>query len=505
MKDELREIGAGIGYNYSAVMLAQFLSMPLSLFYLSIITKNLGADKFGNFTIFLATAQLFFCIFSSWTRDSIIRFGSEVFSNDKEFGKIIGSQLIITSSSLLAALVILFLLKNYLQGIVHLGGNSFLWVAAYLSAYIFYDFILKFVQARHKLRSYALALFFRQISLVFSLYFLFGILKKTITIKSVLVIEIISYLFLFILFFKPGLSHKKFFPFLSCSKKMVFTMLRYIWPVFIAVFLGYGTIWADTWMIKFFLSFKSVGEYEAVNRLIQMAVNTIMPISVIGFPLMVSLRNIGSNSIINIFATKIVAQLCFFWTFVIITLVLCSKIIIYFVYGKDFISSLFAFQVLLAGVSFQVLPILYTSILQAYDKTKKMALIAGISLIINLFLDIILIPRYGIIGAASSKACMLIACALLYERSALSCLQIKKINYVIYFILSIPSIALLALYVLKASVFVLLFFLIVLYWFTIVIVKRTGIFSQDGWSFWEKVKMPVFVTVAFRKIYGALS
>lgn len=502
--NEIKKIGEEIGYNYSAIMLAQFISMPLSIFYISILTRTLGPEKFGNLTIFIATAQLFFCIFTNWTKDSIIRFGSEVFTKEKDFGEVIGSQLIINFSSLLLALPLLFLLKDYLQEVLQLGGNSFLWVSIYLTVYIFSDLTIKFLQARHLLRSYAVALLSRHITLIIMLGLMLGVLKYLPSVPNIIIIESVSYLLIFGIFSTVAFSYRRFFLNVSYSRKKIIEILNYSWPVMIMVFLGYIMLWADTWMIKYFLTLKTVGEYEAANRLIQMILNIIMPLSIVGFPIMVSLRSIGSNSIINIFATKIVAQLCFLWSFIMLILIISSKGMIYLIFGEDFIPSVTVFQVLLIGVSFQILPVLYTTILQAYDRTKRMALIAAISVIVNIFLDVILIPRYGIAGAAISKACTLIVCAILYERSAIRCLQYKENNYVVYRFLSTPFLSLLIIYIFKMSVFTFIF-IIFLYWSSIMIAKKNGIFSEEGLFFWEKIKMPLFVASAVKKFHGVIS
>ncbi len=504
MKNEVRRIGEEIGYNYSTVMLAQFLSMPLSIFYISILTRILGPEKYGNLTIFIATAQLFICIFTNWTRDSIIRFGSEVFTKGKNFGEIIGSQFIISISSFIFAFIILFALKNYLQKLLQLGENSFLWVSIYLIAYSFSDFTIKFIQARHLLSSYAVALLSRHVILLSLFGVMLGALKYLPSVPNIIIIEIISYLLIFGIFSTIAFSYKRFFLDVSYSKKKIIEILNYSWPVMIMVLLGYITMWADTWMIKYFLDLKNVGEYEAANRLIQMILNIIMPLSIVGFPIVVSLRSIGSNSIINIFATKIVAQLCFLWSLMIIFLIFSSKIMIHLIFGENFVSSVIVFQVLLIGISFQILPVLYTIILQAYDRTRRMALIATVLVTVNILLDIILIPRYGIVGAAMSKTCTLIVCAILYERSAIGCIHFKGNNYIVYSFLSIPFLSLMGIYIFKMNIFAFLFF-VFLYWLAVIIAKKSNIFSGEGLTFWKKVKMPFFVTSVAKKIYGVFS
>lgn len=500
INNKLKKAGKEAAYNYSTVLLSQFLCMPLSILYISMVTRTLGPEEFGYFTIFLAVAQLFLCIFVNWTRSSIIRFGSEAFAKEKDMGEIIGSQFLITLISFILALIILFLIKSYLSDVLKLGEKSYLWVVLYFAAYILSDFILQFLQAIHRIRSYAAALFSRQAMLVIFFGLIFTVFKQEPYVSNVIIIEIVSYLFIVSLFSALAFSGTSLFKTFSINTQKIKEMLHYSWPIMIKVILGYSLLWADIWIIKFFLSYKAVGEYEVANRLIHWATNVIMPLGIIGFPLVVSFKSIENDSLIFTFATRIVPQLCFFWGSIILLLLLSSKTIIHILFGEGYRFSLIPFQVLLIGLSFQILPFLYNPILQAYDWTKKMAFITAIAVIINLSLDLILIPKWGIIGAAISKTCALIICSQLSAHFALKCLLVKKENYVVYGFLSIPFLAFLILYTLKQTFF---FFLVmvVLYGLAILIVKKNSIFSRESWSFWEKIEMPFFVRFIFKKIY----
>ena len=478
--------------------------MPVSIFYLSLVTRVLGVEKFGQLTIFLAVVQFFFCVFINWSRNSIIRFGSEAFAKEKNLGKIIGSQGLIMFGFFILAVLLLGIMRDYFGNILGLGKQAYLWVVLYLAAYILSDFILQFLKVRHKMRSYALAIFLRQIILLLVFSLMFFVFKFTPFVTNVIIVEIISYLSILAIFFVIAFPHKRILSSISYSNDTAKEILRYSWPVMIMMILGYSMMWTDIWMIKFFLTPSAVGEYAAANRLMQLVEGIIMPASIVGLPLVVSLRTVGADSLVHTFATKIVPQLCFFWSFVVVALLLASGKIVYFIFGENFAASGIVFQVFLLGLSFQVLSVLYTSILQAYDWTKKMAYIAGVCVVVNILLNIVLIPRWGINGAAVSKTCSLIICGLLYARSARSCIKVPKDNYIVYFFLLIPILLAISLRIFHANSIRLLV-IIVVYGLTIIFIKKTKIFSKEAWLFWEKIKMPVFARSLFKKIYGVFT
>jgi O-antigen/teichoic acid export membrane protein len=502
MRDKLRKAAGRVIYNYLSLVLSQFICMPLSILYLSMLTRVLGPGNFGHFTIFLAVTQLFFCIFVNWTRNSIIRFGSEAFVTKRNLGEVIGSQGVITFYSFIFILITMLLIKGYLQRFFYPIENIHLWIILYLMAYILCDFTLQFLKVKYHIRSYATALILRQVIALILFGVMFINFRVRFRVLYIIIVEIVSYLFILGIFFKIAFSGRAFFSTISWSKKKIKEMLAYSWPVMIITILGYCLLWADVWMIKYFLTYKDVGQYQAAHRLIQLATNAIMPLSIIGLPLIVSLKSLGNNSLIIRFITRIVPQLCFFWGLVILILLYISKDIIYLLFGENFLSSLTSFRILLVGLSFQILPFLYTCVLQAYDWTKRMALIAAISVTANLFLNFILIPKYDIAGAAISKTCSFIICSLLYTFSVSRCLKIQENNCFVYTFLLTPLLALPPLYFLKENFFVFLV-IIILCGLNILIVKKNKIFSKEDWVFWDRIKMPIPIRFIFKKIYSA--
>lgn len=504
MKDWLKKAGEDILYNYSAVVAAQIICVPLSVLYLSMLTRVLGPEKYGYFTIFLATAQLFLCVFSNWNRNSIVRFGGETFSRGEDPGAISNTLAMISLSSFLLAAVLIFLVRGYLQDIINLGTNIYLWIIIYLAAYILSDFTLQFLMARHHIHSYAIALALRQasVSLLFgTLFFVFRIHPY---VPNIIMIEVASYLFIFGIFFISAFFHSGILFNFSWNKEKAREILNYAWPIMIIGVLGYVLLWADVWIVKFLLAYRSVGEYAAASRLTELAVNVVMPLSIVGFPLLVSLRSTGKDSLVYTFATKIAPQICFFWGICILVLLLASGALVSLMFGKEFSVSVPVFRILLVGLSFQIIPILYTSILHAYDQTKRAAFIAVVSVAVNLSLDFIMIPRLGIIGAALSKTTALAFCGILYMRSTLGCINAPKNNYAVYGLSSVPLLILLAI---SAGGHLLLRYLaiITIYILVILMVKKNGVFSEEGWSFWAKIRMPVLARGLFKKIYGLFS
>jgi O-antigen/teichoic acid export membrane protein len=79
--------------------------------------------------------------------------------------------------------------------------------------------------------------------------------------------------------------------------------------------------------------------------------------------------------------------------------VLANKFIL-FLYGIQYTASIFAFQILALFVPFRFVSSILGSFLPSIDKPGIRTLIVGISAVINIILNLILIPKYSFIGAS---------------------------------------------------------------------------------------------------------
>ncbi len=73
-------------------------------------------------------------------------------------------------------------------------------------------------------------------------------------------------------------------------------------------------------------------------------------------------------------------------------------------FGQEYVSGALAFQILLFGVLLEVISAANESIISASGRPYKVTVIILISAAVNIVLNFILIPRYGIVGAALATA-----------------------------------------------------------------------------------------------------
>jgi O-antigen/teichoic acid export membrane protein len=176
-------------------------------------------------------------------------------------------------------------------------------------------------------------------------------------------------------------------------------LLKSSWPlIFVSAFsIIYAKI--DQIMIKNILNAEAVGLYDSAVRLSELWYFIPTTIVVSMFPAIVNSDKTSSEQ----FKKRIFRLALFLIIFsvgVAIIVSLFSNILIKTIFGTQFISAVPVLQIYIWSLVASSLSILIHQVLVIKNKIKTIAILTGSGMIINVILNIILIPPYGITGAA---------------------------------------------------------------------------------------------------------
>jgi len=159
--------------------------------------------------------------------------------------------------------------------------------------------------------------------------------------------------------------------------------------------------YVDTVMLSFIRTDAEVGWYNAAHKIYEGL--TIFPfiICVVLYPLLSQLfvLNKKAHSLLSSRAAKYMFIISFP---ILICGTILSKDIINVLFGEEFQNSVHALQILLVGVVFVFQIRLFHIILNSIDKQKVVMYVGLTGLVVNVFLNLLLIPRYGFRGAAAT-------------------------------------------------------------------------------------------------------
>jgi len=398
----------------SFLLIGIFLSKFFTYLYRLIIARYLGPDIYGLFSIGLAVLGIILSIVLLGLPQGILRYVSYYSGKRDELSiyAVINNVIKIILPVSLFFSILLFISAEWISiSIFHNADlikilklfSIIIPISAIVSCI---DYVL---QAFQKIKFLVISRniiepLSKLILSVIAIYLGFKIIGITI----VYLISVFVVALLLIFFLKKIISFKKL---ISAKFIMSKQLLYFSLPLMLADMFTMLLVWSDTLILGYFVGVLQVGVYNAAvptARLIH-----IMP---------VALRTLFIPTIGSLYAQKKnftpIYQTISKWMFLIgmpsvVLLCLYSKQILFILFGQAFVSGYMA--LVLITMSFFIYSLLLTSetILMIMKKTKLILFNTSLTVVLNLILNFIFIPLYGIMGAAFATSVSFIFMSIL--------------------------------------------------------------------------------------------
>lgn len=403
------------------VALVGFISFP-------VWTRLLSKEEYGTFTLIVITILFLGSISKLGLQHSALRFFSEFKEKKAKFDlSYFYSTLLISSFFVCLFFLILFELLSFFAGKTFLD-KSILSLLRVGLVIVFIDslmsIILNFYQAEQNAKVYGLILVLGRIgrfstSLIFVFFFLMGLYGLFIgrMIFGGIILSIIICIFI-------------------CQKKLIFTSfslnffrkaLHYSLPLIGFELATYVLALGDRYLIQYFLKAEAVGVYSAAYNLSQCIAADLLsgPLRLAVVPIYFSIwERYGDektcdflNKVMNYYIIIGIPMIFGFYCLrgEIMTLLASTK----FIESKDIIPFVFP-GMIIYGAHF-----IYGAGLYIQKKTTFLFYCIIIAGVVNLTLNIILIPRLGIMGSALATLISYTLLALLIAIKSYSYLKIR--------------------------------------------------------------------------------
>lgn len=375
------------------------------LYSISLIARYLGKITFGKYG-FISSFYIFFIAFLDF---GIFIVAIREIAKERTKAGLLLSNLVtfklffsIFLAFLAIAIANIFPFPSDLRFILSLYAPILLFIALGSIQIIF--------EADLRFEYIALAAFFWRVSLLLFLILAVRLnLGLAFIVISFLLAEAIKCIVLYI-------SSRKFVSIKlpDIDIKLWIGLIRKAFPVFITSLLITTIRNIDVMMLTKMKGFAEVGLYLASYRLCDMSLG--IPIALMGsmFPLMSRFYKLDFSVFKKIYQeTFDILSVCGI-LLTILVLVFADKIII-LLFGPGFVRSAYSFRILIFSSLFVYLAIGSGTLLVAIDKQRASMWFYLFSAPLNIILNLILIPRFGFIGAAiSNVAAMLLAISLTF-------------------------------------------------------------------------------------------
>jgi O-antigen/teichoic acid export membrane protein len=177
-------------------------------------------------------------------------------------------------------------------------------------------------------------------------------------------------------------------------------MLRFGWPLQMQYILDFVFARIDTVVIGVWLGTTSVAFYEVARKLPDSIMYLFDAFQSVYFSFVSKFHAEGSRNKVAKLLSNSTRVLSFLTSLAALGAVLFGKQIISLLFSQAYLPSYYAFVVLMFGLNLSVLDSILGSSLVAIGEPTKPLIVNGIRAIINVLLNIVIIPTFNFLGAA---------------------------------------------------------------------------------------------------------
>lgn len=405
----LKKIAMGAGWIFFGLMFVKILA-----YFYNLVLARLGPEQYGLFNLGLSITAMVASISVLGLHTGVLRYVS-FYKGKLDEQRIKGTIVSALQISLPTSIIffcILFLISPLVS--INIFHNPKLIPILRLFSItipflVLLDIFLPIFAAFQKIKYRIYKDLFQQICLL-SLTFIFICLGYKI--KAVVLVYILSVFCAFVL--SAYFLEKRVFPIFKTKVKSIYTrkeLFSYSWPLLFNEILYLILTYTDIFMIGYFLTTSSVGIYNIaiiITSLLQILPQSLLAL----FSPVITERYAQEKDIKKTYKT--VSK----WVFcanlpICLIIVLFSRRIILMFFGERYILGALPLSILTIAYLFSFLFSTSTYVLHLIKKTKLISSITLIAAISNIILNWILIPLYGITGAAVATAICLIISPIL--------------------------------------------------------------------------------------------
>jgi O-antigen/teichoic acid export membrane protein len=367
------------------------------------IVRGLSIASYGVFSVAFMLVGLLTTFGFGWSSSSIMYFGSKELAKTGSLNKSFWSRNILIAASLAIMTLAFVFLKNQINAYV--GMDLAFLILLWLYIEVINDYLQVYFLAVEKQLIAPLILITSKLALVIA------VLIFDFDVRALLIIYIISNLFC--IFYILGIDKKQVGKF-EFDKKLFNEILNFsLWQLF-----GFSGVYlinfGDTAVIKHFMTLEDVGVYNVAYKLFATVAGLSYVITgYFAASISKNFHNKDKKKIHHLFYKERSLILALIVVLHLIVIAFSKQLLIP-IYGQRYAGAVPIFNILMVGSIFMYLIAFYIAYLNASKKHKVIQIVNIGQAVFNVFLSIVLIKPFGLIGPAIATIISIIISALFY-------------------------------------------------------------------------------------------
>tara|TARA_Y100000034_G_C6909557_1_gene423538 strand:- start:7901 stop:9448 length:1548 start_codon:yes stop_codon:yes gene_type:complete len=413
----------------AGIMFIGLVFSRLFTYFYVILLARLGSSTYGLLTLGFTVITFLSTLTLMGLKPALLRFIS-FYKGKNDERRVKGTILTSMKISIPLSIIVAILVFIFAKDIANLFHNPDLTLLLRMMAVLipirgFNRIFMNSITAFQKIKQ--VILIDHIIRNVVKLGLTFILILMGMTILGPVIAFMITILVVFVLSFYT--LEKKVFPIIKTKVKAVYNrkeLLLFAVPLLFSDFLVDIAKWADTWFIGAFRTTSEVGIYNVALPTANLLVLIPTALMAIFIPIITELYAKDKLKEIKKIG-KLISKWIFFVNLPLIGfLIIFSKDLLRIVFGAEYVAAYPIITLLAIGHIFYSLYHIPANILQMIKKTRIIFLIFAIAVIINITLNAILIPTYGMIGAAIGTVSYFIS---LYILVSLFAYRLRKMQF----------------------------------------------------------------------------
>jgi len=494
--------GAGVAF------IGGFVGKGIAYITRIIMARYLGPGEYGLFSLVLSIFSVISIFVAVGIPGGVIRYVSEFRDNREKVLSIVKTSLIITFFISVSVSILTFIFSDFL--FLNIFGNirgSFLlksmipFFILLAVTSIFTSIMIAYKRIEYRVYSEDIGKNIVRLAIMLFLFYLGYDIVSAFAgyVAGIIISFIISIYFV----------HKKLIKLSgrwSFDSVIASNLLSYSWPLIFSSFFIAIMGHIDILMIGYFLETTDIGLYNAALMTAQIVILFSAPFVAIFLPTITDLYSKGKkNETVAVYKT-VTKWLFFVISPISVAIMLFSDEIIGILFGSAYSGA--SMPLFFLSIGYFITSILHAShdIINLHKKTKIHLYAAITTMIIAIFLNLFMIPRYGILGAsvATSLSLIWLASFVLYFSYRLSGINPFNIGFlkpIFCSLISFSIIRFIGNYVFTSISFVAVLVSILLsFSLYIIILKSINFFSREDYDVYDSIRDRVLKEYNKRKL-----
>ena len=399
-------------------MVLKAIGVLLSYAFTLYITNTLGAKAFGQYSLFFAVVNILSIVALFGTDRSVIRLYND--KNAEDGNKNVSHAMFAVLVSAFIFSLLLYLSWDWISNTFFSSTPAISTIRNFTVVLFFYSlyiFIAESLRAKNKMFLYGLLRFDMVFLLALILLFYFSNKEHEWPhIASFFYAVIITAIIAIIFYLKEYRLKLKWEP------KVIQKVLNISYPMLLASSVGLIVGWIDTFMLGYFTDERAVGIYNIAFKVAFISSFLLTTINTVISPRIAKLSAEQNKEELRKLVRK-VSKILFIGASLIFLGTILNMDLILSLFGQEFTQGTLALALLLVGQFISSYSGPVAILLQMTGHEKIFMYISIAAMLINVVLNLILIPKYGYVGAAAASAFTLIfnnLCCVYYVKKELN-------------------------------------------------------------------------------------